>query len=146
MRGGPRAVSGEEHAQRGLHVGLSAEDPRDRIGELRCSGSLEHVALRTRIERSPDIRRAVDHGQHEDQSAREPIDEGLDDGGSTDPFHRQVGDDHIGVAVEHEGDGILRGRRFGHDGDVGLGLQQHPDAGSDHRVVADEEHGRALAH
>lgn len=44
------------------------------------------------------------------------------------------------------GDRILGGGGFGHDGDVGLRLQKHPDAGPDHRVVVDEEHGRALAH
>ena len=126
------------------------EDPRDRIRELRGGGSLEHVALRPRLERSPDVPGLSTMDSTRIESAREPIDERLDDGGPADPFRRQVRDDHARASGPRRRiPGWVRKQRFLNDGSGSACLQRGCTEGnsapsSRERLPDDVQHATVL--
>ena len=128
-----------------LDVRLTVQDPGDRVGELGRRRPLEHVALRSRLERPTDVRGAVHHREDQDQRVRESLGERLDDGRATPALHGEVGDDDVGVRFERELERFLGGGRLGHDGNVRLRFQQHPDAGANDGMVVHQQHGRDRA-
>src|SRR5712691_1604529 len=110
-----------------------------RLDEVAVDGGLQHVAARSRVHRLEQVLLVGVHREHEDLepglAARE-LAGGLEAGH---PRHGDVEDDELDVLLERAADRLGAVVRFGHDFEVGLGIENEAQAAADDRVVVGEE-------
>jgi hypothetical protein len=95
---------------------------------------LEHVARRSTRERPSDVPRVVLHREHQDPARgllADPL-RGLEAVGVR---HHHVQQHDVGRELERLGDRLFAVSGLGNDGQVGLLVEQQPQAGAHDRVI-----------
>ena len=124
---------------RGLHVQPIGEDRAQGVGELLVGGVLEHVALRSLLQRAAGVHRLVLHREDDDPRARLPeLWKDLQAGAVAQP---DVEHDRVRCLATCHRERLARRRGLRDDVEPGIG-QQPPNARAHDRVVVDEQEAR----
>ena len=123
-------------------VRLAREDVADAADQIVGGNVLQHVRLRARFQRARDLVVGVVGRQHDDAGAGIAL-ANLPDG--LDAFHdrhAQIEERDVRVIPLEGVDGLDAVAGFGDHAQVGLLVDDVRDAGSEQRVIVDEQHAR----
>ena len=139
-----RRVAGEllDHAagDGGVEQGRAGSHHTDRLHQVLRGCVLEQEAAGAGTERIVNMGVDVEGGQHHHPGGSEPALQQLPGGGdAVEAGHPHVHQGDVGSEPTRRGDRLDTVGGFAGDRDVGLGGQDEPEPGTDHRLVVGEQ-------
>ena len=136
---GVRLAAHEPGTEHRMQVLASRRDRTHGAEQLFVGGLLQQIAARALLERLAHVGGVVVHREHENRRLRSgPLDFGRDLETAA-PRHRDVKQDHVGLVEACDPHRFLCATGFVFDGDVGFGVEEQTQAGTDKRVVVDDQ-------
>ena len=122
-----------------VDVDVAANGRMDRLDDLRLLGPLDHVAGGAGAQRFVHHALVLVHGEEQHEELRVPLLQAQRRLDAVLRGHRDIEQDDVGLQALGQAQRLRAVARLADDLEVGVGQEQGPEAGADHRVVVSDQ-------